>query len=159
MTLFGDQAEVEVERAVELIEQCIDALGVDPARSRLESADGHRWTLQRGSAAIVVAIFPPTDARPEGILRIVAPVVRMPAEAHQRALFARLLELNADTLAGCAFGLKDGDVVLVAERSVRDLDASEVERMLTSVGREADRHDDRLAQAFHTTRCCDPPPG
>ncbi len=157
MTLFEDQADNDFERAVALVEQTIASLGVDPTAARLASTDGtHRFSLRRGSAAMVVAVQPPAEGEADGTMRAIAPVVRLPAPERQLALFRRLLDSNAADLAGVAFGIAGDDVVLVAERSLRDLDASEVDGMIRSLGRDADRFDDLLAREFETTRSSDP---
>lgn len=157
MTLFGDQSATELDRAVSLVEQSIAALGVDPERSRMAGEGGVRqFSLRRGSAALLVAIHPPGQGADAGSIRVVAPVVRMPDGGPTVELLMRLLRANADELVGAAFGVRDGEVVLVAERSVRDLDASEVDAMIRTVGRDADRYDDALAQEFGTLRASDP---
>lgn len=148
-----------MERAVSLVEQTIAALGVDPQRSRL-AADGgvERFSLRRGSAALVVALHPPGQGDDAGTIRVVAPVVRMPSSGPTPELLLRLLRANADELVGAAFGVQAGEVVLLAERSIRDLDASEVDALIRTIGRDADRYDDALAREFGTTRCSDPQP-
>jgi hypothetical protein len=154
MSLFDDQAESGVERAVELVEQTIESLGVSPTQARL-SEEGRRWSLRRGSAAIVISIVDPQKGAADGIIRVIAPVVRLPDAARRAALYERLLDANANGLGGPAFGIRGEDVVLVSERSVRDLDASEVDQMVRAIGREADRYDDVLAKEFGTSRSSD----
>ena len=154
MSLFDDQAESGVERAVELVEQTIESLGVSPSEARL-SGDARRWSLRRGSAAIVISIVDPKDGAGDGTIRVIAPVVRLPDPAARAPLFERLLEVNANGLGGPAFGVRGQEVVLVSERSVRDLDASEVDQMVRAIGREADRYDDVLAKEFGTSRSSD----
>ena len=56
---------------------------------------------------------------------------------------------------GIAFGLINDEIVLVAERSVRGLDRSEVEEMLLMVGHYADKYDDLLVDEFGGNRVCD----
>jgi hypothetical protein len=156
MTLFGDRAESDLRRAVTLVEETIRALGLDPADCRVGGTGGPaRYSLRRGSASILVALSEPTAVQEDGSIRVVAPVVRVPPEAEQGPFFKHLLELNAESLAGLAFGVLGKDVVLVAERSLRDLDASEVDAMIRAVGRDADRFDDHLATLFKTTRASD----
>ncbi len=156
MTLFGDHAENDLKRAVGLVEQTIEALGVNPAETRIGASDGsHRWSLRRGSAAILVAVLPPSEAAPAGSLRVVAPVVRVPPEDRMLPLARRLLEANARELRGVAFGLREEDVVLISERSLQDLDASEVSSVVRAIGSAADRYDDLLAQEFGTSRSSD----
>ncbi|MFW6067108.1 MAG: YbjN domain-containing protein [Myxococcota bacterium] len=159
MTLFGDRAATEQDRAVSLVEQTLAALGVDPAQSRLPGeGEGRRFSLRRGSAAIQVTVHPPPPGEEVGTLRVVAPVVRLPSGGPSVEMLLRLLRANAEELVGVAFGITEGEVVLLAERSTRDLDASEVDAMIRTVGREADRCDDVLAEEFGTTRSCDPRP-
>lgn len=155
MTLFGDHAESARRRAVELVEQTIEALGVDAGQARVGSADEPRWVLRRGSASVVVSIHSPSDGAPAGTVRVLAPVVRLPDEGKQPALFRRLLEANAHELVGVAFGIREGDVVLVSERSLQDLDGSEIDSTVRTIGRVADRYDDALAREFGTSRSSD----
>lgn len=157
MTLFGDHAESNLKRAAGLVEQTIEALGVDPAQTRVAAGeDTQRWALRRGSASILIGLRPPAQGADEGTIRLVAPVVRVPEGDGATTLFRRLLELNTSALVGVAFGVQGGDVVLVAERSLKDLDASEVDDMVRTIGSMADRYDDHLAKDFGTVRSSDP---
>ena len=133
-----------------LVEDSIRKLGLDPGKARVPGATG-RWVLQRGSARIGIAVHPAEGSR-EGSLRVAAPVVKVPDEAKRLALFTHLLELNAAELVGAAFGVAGGDVVVVAERALRDLDASEVDAAIRGVGRIADTWDDTLASRFGAPR-------
>ncbi len=157
MTLFDDQAESDYQRAVSFVESTVKALGVDPARCRVNvSGSGDAFSLRRGSASMLVTLQHGKDADDEGTIRIVAPIVMLPSEpTKEHALLRKLLHLNAKDLTGAAFALQDGQVVVVTERSVEDLDASEVEQMIRSLGRVADRFDDALASEFGVQRVAD----
>ena len=135
-----------------MVEAAIAALGIDPAAARVPSAAAPQWALRRGSARIFVGVH---DDGGDGLLRLIAPVVKLPDEASRPALFAHLLELNARELAGVAFGITGADVVLVSQRSLRDLDRSEVDAALAAIGRAADHHDDALSKRFGTVRSTD----
>ncbi|HJL20290.1 MAG TPA: YbjN domain-containing protein [Sandaracinaceae bacterium LLY-WYZ-13_1] len=152
--MSGDQA-AQAERAVALVEQTIRGLGIDPGASRSQREGHVAYALRRGSARILVAVHAPSDGLPEGRLRVVAPVIHLPAADREHALFRRLLELNATELVGSAFAISGGEVVVVTERAVSDLDASEVDAMIRNVGRVADRWDDQLAERFGATRSTD----
>ena len=154
MTLFGDHAESNLKRATSLVEQTIEALGVDPAQTRLGAGE-QQWSLRRGSASILISVQPPARGADEGTIRLVAPVVRIPEGDAATGLFRKLLELNTRALVGVAFGVQGADVVLVAERSLQDLDASEVDGMVRTIGAMADRYDDQLASEFGTVRSSD----
>ena len=145
----------DVERAVALVEETIRALGIDPASTRAPGEGAAAYALRRGSARILVAVHPPSGDRLDGRLRVVAPVVRLPPPERDAPLLRRLLEANASELSGVAFGLSAGEVVAVAERSVRDLDRSEVDATIRAVGRIADHYDDELARAFGAVRSSD----
>lgn len=157
MTLFGDQAEKDYERALILVENTVRGVGVDPAQSRVQTAgSGHTFSLRRGSASLLVMLQHGSRADDVGTLRIVAPIVVLPADAEkEHALLRRLLLANAKDLSGTAFAIVGGDVVVVSERSVQDLTAAEVELMVRSVGRIADRFDDVLAAEFGVQRVAD----
>jgi hypothetical protein len=141
-------------RAKKLVEDTIQKLGIDPETTRIPG-DGETsaYALKRGSARVIVAVHGVGD---EGTLRVVAPVVKVPADASKHAAFyRRLLDLNGKEIQGAAFGMFGDDAVVITERPVKDLDASEVEGAIRSVGRVADRWDDALAAEFGTTRSAD----
>ncbi len=143
-----------VQHAIELVEKTIKALGVDPEKARIPGdAKTSAYALRRGSARVVIAITRGEGG--EGVLRVLAPVVRMPPPDKEAAVFRRLLELNARELAGASFGLFGDDVVATEERSVRGLDASEVDKVIKNVGRVADCWDDALSKEFGLTRSSD----
>jgi len=156
MALFADQSAEHLRLAAALVEQTIKTLGIDPAATRVSAAEGSAaYALKRGSASILVVLHPPRDGEPDGTIRVVAPVIRLPAPDRRPALYQRLLELNGGELLGVAFGIVGNDVVVLSERSVRDLDESEVGATLRAVGRVADRYDDALAREFGATRSSD----
>ena len=142
------------DEAVRLVESVITALGLsaaDAALSAEEPTKTRAFALKRGSARVVVAVHA-NDAG--GTIRVLAPCVKLGATPSAE-FFKHLLELNARELVGAAFGVFGEDVVVVAERSVEDLDTSEVDAMIRTVGRIADRHDDVLAQRFGVRRASD----
>lgn len=147
-----ESRSMEVQRAIEMVEQSLRALGLDAvaAKTRAEGG-GASYALRRGSARVVVAVHPGTEQRP-GSLRVAAPVVKLPSDDQRAALFQHVLELNARELVGAAFGLIGEDVVIVSERPLHDLDASEVDATIRGVGRLADTWDDALATRFGAQR-------
>jgi hypothetical protein len=144
----------DLGKAKKTVEKAIAKLGLDPAQSAIgAAAGGAAWHLTRGSADVMVALNPGGEGIP-GRLRLVAPVVRVDFDA-KPALLMRLLELNATELPGIAFGVLGNKVVLVAERSVIDLDLAEVEELLRVIGHFADKYDDELVRQFGGARVCD----
>lgn len=142
----------DVEEALRLIESVIKGLGLDPASATIPGdAATKAYALKRGSARVVVAVHATENG---GTFRVLSPCVRIEAGTSPD-LFKHLLELNARELVGAAFGVFGDEVVVVSERSVKDLDASEVEAAIRNVGRIGDRYDDALAQRFGVKRSSD----
>jgi len=144
--------DMSLSAAIALVETSIRSLGIDPAQARApQEGPGARFALRRGSAEVFVVLAPPSQHDAEGTLRIVAPVIQLPPAERRLALFERLLRINAAEARGCAFALSEESVVIVHERSVRDLDASEVDAAIRMVGAVADHFDDALAREFGAT--------
>ncbi len=142
----------DVEEALRLIESVIKGLGLDPASATIPGdAATKAYALKRGSARVVVAVH---STETGGTFRVLSPCVRIEATSSPD-LYKHLLELNARELVGAAFGVFGDEVVVVSERSVKDLDASEVEAAIRNVGRIGDRYDDALAQRFGVKRSSD----
>jgi hypothetical protein len=155
MSLDEERASTDAERAVSLVEAAIQRLGIDPEASRTERPGHVAFALRRGSARILIAVHAPEGERAEGRIRVVAPVVKLPDAAKHLDLFRWLLQANAAELVGAAFAVSANEVVVVAERSVTDLDASEVDSMIRNVGRIADTYDDQIADSFDAVRSSD----
>lgn len=155
MTEPADITKADVERALALVEQTITALGIDPTASRTRREGHSAYALRRGSARILIAVHAPSGELTEGRIRVVAPCVRLPPPEEEHALLRRLLEANATDLVGAAFAISADEVVVVAERAIADLDASEVDTMIRNVGRVADRFDDELSRTFGLARSSD----
>ena len=150
--MANDMAESQFKHAVALVEAAISSLGIDPTSAKQPESPGRvSYALRRGSARIAISVFHGTEDR-EGTLRVGAPVVKTPTGEGRLGLFTRLLELNVRELVGAAFGIAGDDVLVVSERALKDLDASEVDAAIRSVGRLADVYDDQLASAFGTVR-------
>jgi type III secretion system-like peptide-binding chaperone len=131
-----------------LIEKVIEGLGVDPAKVRAKSTgDEANWTLQRGSAAILVtAVLRKEDG---GVyLRVISPIMTLPEASKREGLFRRLLELNGAGLGDAAFGVLNERVVAVSERPAAGLDAAELNHMIRHLAAVADTYDNRLVKDF-----------
>ncbi|MBI5513603.1 MAG: YbjN domain-containing protein [Deltaproteobacteria bacterium] len=147
----------EIDRAVALVESVLGGLGleVDVAGTRIASpGGGHAWSLQRGSAAVAIFLRPPRDGEDSPQLRVVSPILKVDPGGAE-ALYKALLELNAQGLAGVAFGVHHERVVVVAERRTRDLDAAGLEYVIRRVGAVGDHYDDSLRRRFGGTRVSD----
>lgn len=144
--LFANQRETNLASIVALVDSVLGELYDGPRLRRLEAVAPvlHAWQVAEGSASATVALL----ARPEFThLRISSIVMTVDAKVDRTALFAHLLELNAN-LRGNAFALDGDRVLLVAERSTLDLDRSEVVDLVRRVTTNADHHDDILVAKF-----------
>src|SRR5580704_17847945 len=144
--LFANQRETNLASIVALVESVLAELYDGSRLRRADAVDPvlHAWQVEHGSASAAVALV----ARPEFThLRISSTVMTLDARVDRAALFAHLLELNAN-LRGNAFALDGDRVLLVAERSTLDLDRSEVVDLVKRVTTNADRYDDLLVAKF-----------
>ena len=154
--------EVDLAPAKQLVESAITKLGVDPVTVRAkDTSDQASWTLKRGSASLLVTVInrPGAGRTVAGetplTLRVVSPVMSIPDAAKRLPLFVKLLELNANGLGNCAFGLVGDRVVALSERPVAGLDAGEVEQIVRQVAAVADTYDDKLVNEFGGVRASD----
>lgn len=132
------------------IEAVLRKLGLDPDASKVRDEPGTRaWGLLRGSAQVLMMVN-----QSEGVtwVRVIAPVVKLPAEDKRLAFFGRLLELNARAMRNASFGLLNDGVVVVSERPAEGLDANEVEQILKHVGAVADHYDDLFIAEYGVSR-------
>ncbi len=135
-----------------LVEAAIRTLGVDPSTALAKEGDGHAsWTLQRGSAAVLISLATRDSGHAGKIavyLRVISPVMTLPPPDKREGLYKRLLELNAQGLANAAFGLVGERVVAVSERPTEDMQGEEVSQVVRHLAAVADTYDDRLVKAF-----------
>jgi hypothetical protein len=153
-SLFGNQQEANLKTCEQMIEAVLAARGLDAVESRITSAAGPAWGLTHGSAEVY--IFLTASQSGENFIQVVSPVMRPSEESLSTPVFfTRLLELNAGTLTGAAFGLREGEVVVTTDRSTAGLDRVEVEEMIRRVAEYADHYDDTLTQEYGGTRHSD----
>ncbi len=145
--LFSNKQEANLRVCIKMVEDAISALGHVPGDSRIEGPepDLPAWRVKKGSAYVFVFLG---VHEKDNVLRVLAPVLHPAPGTDERQLFRHLLELNATEIAGAAFGLRDGEVVLCAERNTVDLDPSEVLDIIKRVEDFADRYDDILVAKF-----------
>ncbi|HWA74274.1 MAG TPA: CesT family type III secretion system chaperone [Polyangiaceae bacterium] len=84
-------------------------------------------TMGQGQPLVALRLEPP-------VLLVNVEIGAVPAGAEaSRALFQKLLELNASSLMHAAYGLERGRIVLSAALSLETLDLSELEAALADV--------------------------
>jgi hypothetical protein len=155
MSASPEEVAKQFETAKRLVEEVIVKLGLEPAKLRGSDTTGLiTWTIQRGSAAILVSVAK-SDRGDEAFLRAISPIMTLPPEAKVPALFRRLLELNGHGLANAAFGIVNDRIVVKSERPTAGLDGAEVEQIIMHLSAVADTYDDRLVKEFGGQRASD----
>lgn len=148
---FGYLAGMSFSSVVNLVEQVLRKIGIDPVASKVRGdADTVAWGMKRGSAQVLFIVS--DDPKTGTWVRAIAPVVKLPAEPKRLELYGRLLDLNAKAMRNAAFGVLGDNVVVVSERPGQGLDAGEAEQMLKHVGATADHYDDLLADELGLER-------
>ena len=143
--LFDNSWETNATSAIGLIEQALRSLGHDPDTSELDDPEMLRtWQVLQGSAAVTVCLRRHADA-PH--LRVSAAVMTPDPGTDRAALHADLLARNVE-LCGMAFAVHGDQILLVSERSTRDLDRSEVIHVIAGLARHADDVDDGLVARY-----------
>jgi ABC-type phosphate transport system auxiliary subunit len=143
--LFDNHREALCTSVIALIEDVLTELGHFVDDTRVADDDAIRqWRITQGSAEVRIHLVNhATGPR----IRLRSAVMVLPPHVNRQAAYAHLLALNLE-LAGAAFACIDRQVVLTAERSIRDLDRSEVADLLRGVPALADEHDDDLVAQF-----------
>jgi hypothetical protein len=144
--LFNNGSEANLVSTVAMVEDVLVELGhyLNECRADYEHAL-HSWCVVKGSASIRISLVPGGEYAK---LRVVSPVITTDARVDVLKLYRTLLSLNCEELSGCAFGTRQNEVLLIAERSTLDLDRSEVFDLLRRIQEYADYYDDRLVDEF-----------
>jgi hypothetical protein len=143
--LFANQRETNLASTVSLVEAALVELGHPAPGSRIDDRTAlYAWQIAKGSSHSRVKLVHRVEFTH---IRVCAIVMTMDDKVDRNALFAHLLELNAE-LCGAAFATDGDRVLLVGERSTLDLDRSEVLELINRVTTYADDHDDVLVARF-----------
>lgn len=145
MAEVNDSPLEEFERCCRLCVEVMRGFNLDPDQQLMESDDGCRvWGLRKGSANILLIVRRLGD---DSHLHVVSPILVIP-ELELEDFYRHLLELNHESLIGCAFAVRGDQVCVTADRMAKGLDRNELEEILTCVAEAADRYDDELADEF-----------
>ena len=129
---------------VEVIETVISSLEQEGTAMVNHSESGHLWTFKYGSVDVFVQLSGDTD---NDTLTTWSPVHKLPVQ-NEAKMMRHLLEMNCgDTFEAC-FGLLDQNVVVFASRTLKDINASEISRLMTIVASIADENDDVLLKDY-----------
>lgn len=130
----------------DMIESCIQSLGVDPTTTRGERAGS--WSLVRGSAKVYIDCWH-IEGEDRPYFQVMAPVMQVP-EQNKESFFQDLLSFN-DKLFSCAFALYNGWAWMKMIRECEGLDQAEALAIIQRVGSYADQYDDLLKQHYEAS--------
>jgi hypothetical protein len=121
--------------------------GMDPDKTALVNQTNTTWKFSYGSVEVVVNI---TGEDPRDTFTVFANVLSFPVK-NEQDLLKYLLEKNATDTFEARFALQNDQVLVLASRSVEDLSAAEISRIITVVASIADKYDEELQTKFAVT--------
>lgn len=129
---------------VEVIETVISSLEQEGTAMVNHSEDGYLWKFQYGTVNVYVQLSGESD---DDTLTTWSPVHKLPVQ-NEAEMMRRLLELNCGNTFEACFGLIDQSVVVFASRTLKDINASEISRLMTIVASIADENDEVLLKDY-----------
>ncbi len=137
--------ETETINHVEVIENVIDTLEENDSAMVSHPNDGtYLWKFKYGSVEVFVRLTGTTD---EDIITIWSSVLKLPAK-DEATMMRHILQMNCSGTLESRFGIIDNQVVVITTRTLEDLSAAEVSRLITIVATIADDNDEDLQAKF-----------
>lgn len=131
---------------VEMIETVISSLEQDQSAMVSQADGGYLWKFNYGSVEVFVQL---TGTEETDTLTVWAAVLKLPAQ-NEPQLMRHLLEMNCgETLEAC-FGVLNNEVVVFSCRTLTEISAPEISRLMTLVATIADEKDDLLQADYGT---------
>ena len=142
------QSEADDENSpsspVEVIETVIASLEQEGSAMVNHSESGYLWKFKYGTVDVFVQLSGETD---DDTLTTWSPVHKLPVQ-NEPDMMRRLLTLNCGNTFEACFGLIDQSVVVFASRTLLDISASEISRLMTIVASIADENDEVLLKDY-----------
>lgn len=130
---------------VEIIENVIDSLEQDDSAMVSQPPEGgYVWKFKYGSVEVFVKLTGTSD---EDTLTVWSVVLKLPVQDETK-LMRQLLEMNCSSTLEARFGIIENQVVVISTRTLPELSASEVSRLITIVATIADNNDEALKSEF-----------
>ncbi|NJL77779.1 MAG: YbjN domain-containing protein [Richelia sp. SM2_1_7] len=130
---------------VDVIENVIDTLEEnDSAMVNHPSEGAYLWKFKYGSVEVFVRLTGTTD---EDTITVWSSVLKLPAK-DEATMMRSLLQMNCSATLEARFGIIDNQVVVISMRTLEDLSAAEVSRLITIVATIADDNDEDLQSKF-----------
>ncbi|BAY82531.1 hypothetical protein NIES267_20120 [Calothrix parasitica NIES-267] len=130
---------------VEVIENVIDTLDENDSAMVSHSADGaYLWKFKYGSVEVFVQLTGTSD---EDTITVWSTVLKLPAKDETK-MMQYLLQMNCSATLEARFGIIEDQVVVISKRTLEDLSAAEVSRLITIVATIADDNDEDLQSKY-----------
>ena len=137
--------ETETINHVEVIENVIDTLEENDSAMVSHPNDGtYLWKFKYGSVEVFVRLTGTTD---EDTITIWSSVLKLPAK-DEATMMRHILQMNCSGTLEARFGIIENKVVVITTRTLEDLSAAEVSRLITIVATIADDNDEDLQAKF-----------
>lgn len=128
----------------EEIETVIYSLEENDSAMVQKTEDGYIWKFQYGTVEVFVQLTGETE---EDLFTVWSIVLPIPSQ-NQEKLMRSLLEMNWSGTFEASFAVINDQVVLMSQRTVNDLSASEISRAITLVATLADQWDEELQSQY-----------
>jgi hypothetical protein len=143
-TMNDLMSETEIINHVEVIENVIDTLEENDSAMVSHPNDGtYLWKFKYGSVEVFVRL---TGTSNEDTITIWSSVLKLPAKDEPK-MMRHILQMNSGTLEA-RFAIIENQVVVITTRTLEDLSAAEVSRLITIVATIADDNDEDLQSKF-----------
>ncbi|SKB13028.1 conserved hypothetical protein [Planktothrix sp. PCC 11201] len=131
-------------RPSEEIENVLVGLAQDQKVMVGQSEAGRVWQFEYGSVEVFVQLTGETD---EDTLTVWATVLKFPVK-NENQLMRKLLEMNWLSTLESHFAITNDQVVVLSNRTLAEISATEISRLITIVATIADNNDDSLQAEF-----------
>lgn len=128
----------------EVIETVIASLEHNNSAMVHQTEKGYVWRFQYGKVEVFIQLAGEND---EDLLTVWSPVLKLPVQ-DELGLMRKLLEMNWAETYEARFGLMNEEIVVISQRTVADLSAGEVSRIVTLVATIADNNNEILGSTF-----------
>ncbi|MEM6252620.1 MAG: YbjN domain-containing protein [Cyanobacteria bacterium P01_D01_bin.156] len=130
---------------IDVIETVIASLDQGSSAMVRHDADGnYLWKFAYGSVTVYVQL---TGTNDEDTLTVWSPLLKLPV-ANQSELMHELLTMNCGATLEACFGISNQDVLILASRTLADINPGEIARLMTIVASLADEKDDDLIEKY-----------
>ncbi|MEO1431463.1 MAG: YbjN domain-containing protein [Cyanobacteria bacterium J06632_19] len=137
--------ETESINHVEVIEQVIGTLDENNTAMVSQPHEGaYLWKFKYGSVEVFVQLTGTSD---DDMITVWSSVLKLPAK-DEPTMMRSLLQMNCSATLEARFGIIEDQVVVISKRTLEDLSAAEVSRLITIVATIADDNDEDLQSKY-----------